>query len=72
MPSAPSTLDPMNLVEKRRHTVKQRDRRRRRLIVVLSVHSTRRRIESIIERLALGEAVTLEERILLKKYSIIN
>ena len=31
---------------------------------------TRRRIESIIERLALGESVTLEERILLKKYSI--
>ena len=30
---------------------------------------TRRRIESIIERLASGESVALEERILLKKYS---
>ncbi len=30
---------------------------------------TRRRIESIIERLASGESVALEERILLRKYS---
>ena len=31
---------------------------------------TRRRIEEIIERLATGDSVTLEERIHLKKYSI--
>ena len=31
---------------------------------------TRRRIEEIIERLATGHPVTLEERIQLKKYSI--
>tara|TARA_Y100001968_G_C19383864_1_gene731764 strand:+ start:226 stop:405 length:180 start_codon:yes stop_codon:yes gene_type:complete len=31
---------------------------------------TRRRLESLIERLAQGENVTLEERIELKKYSL--
>ena len=31
---------------------------------------TRRRIEEIIERLSIGESVTLNERIQLRKYSI--
>ncbi len=31
---------------------------------------TRRRVENIIERIASGEHVTLEERIQLKKYSM--
>ena len=31
---------------------------------------TRRRIESVIDRLATGQLVTLEERIQLKKYSM--